>query len=218
MGKKVGVLLSGCGVFDGSEIHESVLTLLKLDQAGAEIVAVAPDVAQLKVVNHAKGEDVSESRNVLDEASRISRGDIKNVAEVKAADLDALIIPGGFGAALNLCTFAVSGPEGEVNADVKAFIKDCFDSKIPIGAMCIAPALVALALPESGLKLTIGNDPGVASGIGALGHEHVECATSDIVVDEANKIVTTPAYMTAGGIAEAFDGISKLVDEVLSIN
>ena len=127
MSKKVGVLLSGCGVFDGSEIHESVLTLLKLDQAGAKIVAIAPDMPQLKVVDHAKGEDKAETRNVLEEAARISRGNVKNAAEVKAADLDALIIPGGFGAALNLCNFAVSGPEGEVNADVQALIKDCFD-------------------------------------------------------------------------------------------
>ena len=217
MGKKVGVLLSGCGVFDGSEIHESVLTLLKLDQAGAEIIAIAPDMPQLKVVDHAKGEDKTETRNVLEEAARISRGNVKNAAEVKSADLDALIIPGGFGAALNLCNFAVSGPEGEVNADVQALIKDCFDAELPIGAMCIAPALVALSLPEAGLKLTIGSDPDVASGIGALGHEHVECATDNIVIDEENKVVTTPAYMTAGGIAEAFEGISKLVDKVLSL-
>lgn len=217
MSKKVGVLLSGCGVFDGSEIHESVLTLLKLDQAGAKIVAIAPDMPQLKVVDHAKGEDKAETRNVLEEAARISRGNVKNAAEVKAADLDALIIPGGFGAALNLCNFAVSGPEGEVNADVQALIKDCFEAKLPIGAMCIAPALVALALPEAGLKLTIGNDIGVASGIGASGNEHVECPTDDIVFDEANKVVTTPAYMTAGGIAEAFEGISKLVDKVLNL-
>ena len=181
IGKKVGVLLSGCGVFDGSEIHEAVITLLKLDQAGAEIIAIAPDIPQLKVVDHAKGEDKAESRNVLEEASRITRGNIVDVAEVKAEDLDALIIPGGFGAALNLCNFAVSGPEGEVDANVQSFIQECYKVKLPIGAMCIAPALVALSLPDAGLKLTIGNDPGVASGIGALGHDHVQCATSDIV-------------------------------------
>lgn len=217
MAKKIGVLLSGCGVFDGAEIHESVITLLKLDQADAKVTAIAPDINQLKVVNHAKGEDASESRNVLEEASRISRGEIKSVSDVKAADFDALIIPGGFGAALNLCNFAVKGPEGEVDPGVQALIKDFYDSKLPIGAMCIAPALVALSLPETGLKLTVGNDPGVASGIGALGHEHVECATSGIVTDEENKVVTTPAYMTAGGIAEAYEGISKLVYKVLSI-
>jgi enhancing lycopene biosynthesis protein 2 len=217
MNKKIGVLLSGCGVFDGSEIHEAVLTLLKLDQLGVELVAMAPDSTQLKLVNHASGEDVSGSRNVLEESARITRGKILNVKDVELSELNALIIPGGFGAALNLCNFAVAGVEGEVDEDVQKLIKNCFNAKLPIGAMCIAPALVALALPQVGLKLTIGDDTGVASGIEALGHKHVECATSDIVIDEEHKIVTTPAYMTAGGIAEAYSGISKLVDKVIEL-
>ncbi|MCM8533984.1 MAG: isoprenoid biosynthesis glyoxalase ElbB [Lentisphaeraceae bacterium] len=217
MGKKVGVLLSGCGVFDGSEIHEAVITLLKLDQAGVEVVAMAPNAPQLKVVDHVTSTDLEESRNVLKEASRISRGNIKSVSDVNIAELDALIIPGGFGAALNLCDFAVNGPEGTVDESVRNLIESVFAKKLPIGAMCIAPALVALALKDKGLKLTIGSDVGVASGIEALGHSHVNCETQDIVIDTVNKVVTTPAYMTAGGIAEAYEGISKLVDQVLEL-
>ncbi|MCM8536821.1 MAG: isoprenoid biosynthesis glyoxalase ElbB [Lentisphaeraceae bacterium] len=217
MSKKVGVLLAGCGVFDGSEIHEAVITLLKLDQAGAEVIAMAPDAPQLKVVDHSNSTDSEESRNVLTEASRISRGNITNVSDVKVDELDALVIPGGFGAALNLCDFAVNGPQGTVDKDVKSLIESVFAKKLPIGAMCIAPALVALALEGKGLQLTIGSDAGVAGGIEVLGHSHVNCETQNIVVDATNKVVTTPAYMTAAGIAEAYEGISKLVDQVLEL-
>jgi enhancing lycopene biosynthesis protein 2 len=217
MGKKIGVLLSGCGVFDGTEIHEAVITLLKLSQAGVQTIAMAPDVQQFKVVNHLSSKDTNESRNVLVESSRIVRGDIRNVNSVTANDLDALIIPGGFGAALNSCDFAIKGPNGTVNKDVLALIQSMHSSGKPIGAMCIAPALVALALKDENLQLTIGCDKGVAQGIEALGHKHVDCLTSEIVLDEKNKVVTTPAYMTATNIAEAYEGISKLVEKVLSL-
>ncbi len=217
MATKIGVLLSGCGVFDGAEIHESVITLLELDKAGAEAVCIAPDIPQLKVVNHLTNSASQEERNVLVESARISRGNINDAASVDISELDGLILPGGFGAALNHCDFALKGPDANINADVEKLINDFFAASKPIGAMCIAPAALALALKGKGLKLTIGSDPGVAGGIEALGNKHVSCAASDIVIDEANKVVTTPAYMTAGGIAEASVGISKLVKKILEM-
>jgi len=217
MSKRIAVLLSGCGVFDGAEIHESVVTLLELDKAGAEVTCMAPDITQHKVVNHLTNSELDESRNVLVESARIARGDIMNISSAKVEDFDALILPGGFGAALNNCDFAINGPNGDVNSDVAKLIQDFHGAKKPIGAMCIAPALVAMALKSKNIQLTIGSDEGVAGGIGALGNVHVNCATEDILVDAENKVVTTPAYMTAGGIAQAAEGISKLVKKVLDL-
>ena len=217
MSKKIAVLLSGCGVFDGAEIHESVVTLLELDKAGADVTCMAPDINQHKVVNHLTNTESNESRNVLVESARIARGEIINISSVNAEDFDALILPGGFGAALNNCDFAINGPEGDVNADVAKLVQSFHSSAKPIGAMCIAPALVAMALKGQGVKLTIGSDEGVAGGINALGNTHVDCSTENIVIDENHKIVTTPAYMTAGGIAQAAEGISKLVKKILDL-
>lgn len=217
MAVKIGILLSGCGVFDGAEIHESVITLLELDKAGAQVTCMAPDIDQHKVVNHLSNSDSEESRNVLVESARISRGEIVNVKEVDVDLLDALIIPGGFGAALNNCNFALQGPEGEVNKEVLAVVQKFYESKKPIGAMCIAPALLSMALKGQNISLTIGNDEAVAGGINALGNIHVNCSTEDIVVDEAHKIVTTPAYMTAESISKAAVGIEKLVKKILEL-
>ena len=217
MSKKVAVLLSGCGVFDGAEIHESVVTLLELDKAGAEVTCMAPDIDQHKVVNHLTNSGSNESRNVLVESARIARGEIINISSASAEEFDALILPGGFGAALNNCDFAVNGPDGQVNSDVEKFVQSFHSAGKPIGAMCIAPALVAMSLQGREIKLTIGSDEGVAGGIQALGNEHVICKTEDIVTDEEHKVVTTPAYMTAGGIAQAAEGISKLVKKILDL-
>ncbi|MCM8542288.1 MAG: isoprenoid biosynthesis glyoxalase ElbB [Lentisphaeraceae bacterium] len=217
MAAKIGVLLSGCGVFDGSEIYESVITLLELDKSGAEVTCMAPDIDQLKVVNHLSSSDSQETRNVLVESARVARGEISNVNEVDVDSLDALILPGGFGAALNNCNFAVAGPDGEVNAGVASVVQKFFDAKKPIGAMCIAPTLLALVLKGKGIKLTIGSDEGVAAGINATGNIHVNSSTADIVVDEYHKVVTTPAYMTAGSISEAAIGIEKLVKKILEL-
>lgn len=217
MGKKVAVVLSGCGVFDGAEIYESVITLLELDKAGAEVTCLAPDIDQHKVVNHLTNTESDEKRNVLVESARVARGQIFNIQGAKAADFDALILPGGFGAALNNCTFALAGPDGEVNKDVAALVKDFYKSGKPIGAMCIAPTLLALTLKGEKVKLTIGSDEGVAGGIEALGNVHVDCTTEEIAVDEEHKIVTTPAYMTAGSISEASVGITKLVKKILEL-
>lgn len=217
MAAKIGVLLSGCGVFDGAEIHESVITLLELDKAGAEVTCMAPNIKQHKVVNHLTNSDEEASRNVLVESARIARGQIIDIKEVDVETLDALILPGGFGAALNNCNFALQGPEGEVNAEVAELVNKFYDSQKPIGAMCIAPALVAMALKDRNVKLTIGSDEGVAGGINALGNIHVECSTEDIVVDEAQKVVSTPAYMTATSISSAAIGIEKLVKKILEL-
>ena len=217
-GKKVGVVLSGCGVYDGAEIHESVITLLALDKAGVNIICMAPDVPQMHVVNHLKGEPAAgENRNVLIESARIARGEIKNMKDVKAADLDALVFPGGFGAAKNLCTFAVDGVDCKVNPEVERLVREMHRAKKPIGFICIAPAMAAKILGSHQPKLTIGSDRGTAEAIEKMGGRHVECKVDKAVVDEANKIVSTPAYMLGPTIAHVAKGIEKCVEEVLKM-
>ena len=217
MSIKVAVLLAGCGVSDGAEIHESVITLLALDQNGAEAVCVAPNIDQHVVVNHLTNEKQAEKRNVVVESARIARGQVTDVNDVNVDDLDALIITGGFGAALNHCSFAVDGPDCQVDAGVEKLIKAFYSAQKPIGAMCIAPALLAKVLTDEQLLLTIGSDEGTADAIEALGHSHVETKVGEVVIDEGHKIVSTPAYMLAGGIAEAGNGINALVEEVLEL-
>lgn len=219
MAKKVGVLLSGCGFLDGAEIHEAVLTLLALDQKGARAVCCAPDVPQAGVVDHLTKKPAAERRNVLNEAARIARGEIQDVAAVRASDLDALLIPGGFGAAQNLCDFAQRGAECSAHAAVEKLIGDMLAAKKPIGAICIAPALLARIAGKRGLhaKLTIGNDTGTAAAIGKMGCTHENCAVTEFALDEKNKIVSTPAYMLGPGPAAVFEGIRKTVDRVLAM-
>ena len=198
--KKVGVLLSGCGFLDGCEIHESVLTLLYLDQKGAEIICMAPDIPQAHVINHLTQQEMEETRNVLVESARIARSNIRNIKDVKVDDIDALIIPGGFGAAKNLSDFAFKGPEGAVNPDVKKLIEEIVSKGKPIGALCIAPATVGMALKEKAPEVTIGNHEETIGALKAMGVKHRVCAVDEITVDEKNKIVTTPAYMIGPGI------------------
>lgn len=212
--KKVGVVLSGCGVYDGAEIHESVLTLLALAKRGAEAVCFAPDKNQVDVINHLSGEPMSETRNVLIEAARIARGSIFPLAQANADELDALIVPGGFGAAKNLSTFASQGSECHVDSALQALAQRMHALGKPLGFMCIAPAMLPKIF-DFPLRLTIGTDIDTAEEIEEMGGEHVPCPVDDIVVDEDNKIVTTPAYMVAQNIAEAATGIDKLVDRVL---
>lgn len=214
---KIGVLLSGCGVNDGSEIHEAVITLLTLDRAGAETVCMAPDVDQLDVVNHLTGEATGEKRNVLVESARIARGNIKDINKVQAADIDGLIIPGGFGAAKNLSNFAVKGKDAVVNEDVKRLLNDMVSAGKPVGAICIAPATLAKALERKNPEVTIGNDIGTANAIEAMGGRHKECSVDMIHVDSNNKLVTTPAYMLGPGIKDVAVGIEKLVNKVLEL-
>lgn len=216
---KVGVVLSGCGVYDGSEIHEAVITLLTLDRAGAEVLCMAPDMEQ-KVVNHLTGEQVDgATRNVLEESARIARGNISNIADVKAADIDALILPGGFGAAKNLCTFAFRGTDCEVHPEVARLVRDIVAAKKPLAAICIAPALVSKVLGDDKLahQLTIGTDEETAQALTAMGSEHISCPVRELVVDKKNKLVSTPAYMLANRISEAADGIEKTVRTILEM-
>lgn len=214
---KVGVILSGCGVYDGSEIHEAVIALLALNRAGADVVIMAPNMEQA-VVNHLTGEPVTgASRNVLVESARIARGQISDIATVNAADIDALFIPGGFGAAKNLCDFAVRGPDCEVHPAVAKLIRDIVAAKKPLAAVCIAPALLARVLGADGLnpQVTIGTDTATAGAVTAMGATHVPCPVNEFVVDKKNQLITSPAYMLAGSISEAAKGIEKTVQELL---
>ncbi|CAI1756568.1 isoprenoid biosynthesis glyoxalase ElbB [Serratia sp. TSA_198.1] len=214
--KNVGVVLSGCGVYDGAEIHEAVLTLLALDRAGAQAVCFAPDKSQLHVINHLTGDEMPEERNVLVESARIARGKIRPLSQADAGQLDALIVPGGFGAAKNLSSFASEGAECWIDKDLAKLTQQMYKANKPIGFMCIAPALLPKLLDQQ-VRLTIGNDPDLGEVIDAMGGEPVICPVDDIVVDIENKVVTTPAYMLAKSIGEAADGIDKLVSRVLDL-
>jgi len=218
MTKKVAVLLSGCGYLDGAEIRESVLTLLALDEQEAEVEIFAPDQTQHHTINHHNGNEENGPRNILAEAGRIARGKVSPLKDASAADFDALIIPGGFGVAKNLCDFAFKGSEAKALADVKNLIESFYDLKKPIGAICIAPALVALCLGEKKVSLTIGNDKETALEIEKTGAKHLECPVNEARVDESNKIVSTPAYMFDDApLAEINKGIKDCVSKTLSL-
>ncbi|UVM61258.1 MULTISPECIES: isoprenoid biosynthesis glyoxalase ElbB [Pseudomonas] len=216
MSKKIAVILSGCGVYDGAEIYESVITLLRLDQRGAHVQCFAPNIAQLHVINHLTGEEMPESRNVLVESARIARGNVKDLREAKAEDFDALIIPGGFGSAKNLSNFAVEGAGCTVQPEVLALTEAFAEAGKPVGLICISPALAA-KIYGPGVVCTIGNDVDTAAAVTKMGGTHEECAVTDIVEDRARKLVSTPAYMLAQNISEAASGINKLVDRVLEL-
>lgn len=217
---KVAVLLAGCGHLDGAEVREAVLTLLALDQHGAAFQCIAPDDWQHHVVDHRTGQPVEgERRNILAESSRIARvGQCLALAQAKAGDYDALIMPGGYGVAKNHCTFAFKGTAADVRPDVLAFVNAFFSAKKPVGAICIAPALVALCLHgKAHAALTLGNDPGCASAMNELGARHQDRPTArEIVVDEELKLVTTPAYMfDDAALSDVWVGIERCVAEVL---
>jgi len=221
---QVGILLSGCGVFDGAEVYESVITLLALDRAGVEARCFAPNVDQMHVVNHLTGDVVEgESRNVLVEAARMCRGQIEDVANASAEGLDALIIPGGFGAAKNLCNFAVVGADCAVQPDVTRLVLAMLGAKKPVGAICIAPAMIAAILRDAGLSSSVtiglgrGDDAASAAAIEAMGITHLACPVDEYREDEKLGLVTTPAYMEAGRISEAAAGIEKLVARVIEL-
>jgi len=215
--KKIGVVLSGCGVYDGSEIHEAVLTLLAIDRQGCEAVCMAPAV-DVSVINHLTTAETGEKRSVLVESARIARGAIHDIKEVQVADLDAIIFPGGFGAAKNLCDFAVKGAAAHVNPDVARLLKGMAAAGKPIGAVCIAPALIAAVLgKEYSPTVTIGDDAGTAAEIEKTGAKHQKCRVTEVVVDRKNKLVTSPAYMLANRISEVAEGIDRCVKEVVML-
>ena len=213
--KKIAVILSGCGVYDGAEIHESVLALLALDRQGAEYQCFAPDIAQYHVINHLTGDEMLEARNVLVEAARIARGNIKPLSEFDAAAFDALLLPGGFGAAKNLSTLAIDGPDCTVNADVSNAVNAMANADKPIGALCIAPAVLAKIL--KGAKVTIGSDEGTIGAIEAMGGTHQKTTHAEVVVDQQHKLVTSPCYMLDASISQIAEGADNTVRELLKL-
>lgn len=217
--KTVGVVLSGCGFLDGAEIYESVLTLLFLDRAGVKVQCLAPDMPQMHVVNHLTQQPTDESRNVLVEAARVARGNIAPLADEWVDRLDAVIFPGGYGAAKNHCDFAVKGQDCTLNPAVESFISKVVSSGKPIGLICISPVVLARALKgkDKHPTLTVGGASAAAEAVEAFGSTHVVCPVTERVVDHEHKIVTTPAYMYDTSIADAAVGIEKLVQEVLSM-
>ncbi|MFC7369594.1 MULTISPECIES: isoprenoid biosynthesis glyoxalase ElbB [Vreelandella] len=214
MTKQVAIVLAGCGVFDGSEIYETTLTMLRLDQLGISYRCFAPDIAQHHVINHlTQAPAEGESRNVLQESARLARGDISPITELEADKFDAVIVPGGFGVAKNLSDFAIQGDSMQVLDSLKEVLAGFKEEAKPIGLMCISPVMVPRLLGE-GIAVTVGNDPGVSGAISAMGGLHRSCAVEDIVVDHEHRVVTTPAYMLATRISEAATGIFKLVDRI----
>lgn len=219
MAKRVGVILSGCGVHDGSEIHEAVAILTALDQQGATAICMAPNIPQSEVINHLHREPEAGSRNVLAESARIARGKIKDLANVRADELDALILPGGFGAVKNLSTFAAHGAACRVETHVANLMLAMHQAGKPIGLACIAPALAAAVFGSKALNplLTIGTDHATAQTLEQMGARHRACPVTEIVVDQPNKLVSTPCYMLAKGPWEVFQGAQKLVEAVLKM-
>lgn len=214
--KKIAVVLAGNGVYDGAEIHEAVLTLLAIARQGAQYQCFAPDIEQAQVVNHLTGKVMPEKRNVLVEAARIARGNIKPLSAYKAEDFDALIFPGGFGVAKNLCTFAFDGIKCKVNPDVEKAVRATAVAEKPIGALCISPVLMAKILTE--VEVTIGDDEATADAIENLGATHINATHGEIVVDEKYKLVTTPCYMLDATIDQIADGAENLVKKIIALS
>lgn len=224
---KIGVLLSGCGVFDGTEIHEAVLTLLAIQEAGHEYVCIAPDVDQHHVINHTNGEEMNEKRNVFVESSRIARGEITKLSDIDPADIDALVLPGGFGAAKNLTTWAFKGPESEILPEVKLLLVNLVNIGKPICALCVTPTVVAKAFEDSDIhpQLTLGNTEqdseydiqGFSDGLAAVGVQPVMKTADDILVDAANKIVSAPCYMMKTDVVGIRNNTQKAIQQMLDL-
>ncbi len=217
MSKKFAVVLSGCGVYDGSEIHEATMTLLAIVKNGGKYDIFAPNIEQHHVINHITGEVMNEKRNVLIESARIARGKIYDLKDFKAKNYDSIIFPGGFGAAKNLSSFAFDGDKLIVNEEVTRVIKESYKNKLPIGALCIAPVVIAKVIKNT--KVTIGNDPGTAEAIKNIGGENkITNNSRDIVMDKKNKIITTPCYMISDANIEDLEkGANNLVKAILEI-
>lgn len=214
--KKVAVILSGCGVYDGSEIHEAVLTLQAIERHGASWHCFAPNVEQRQVINHINGELMSESRNVLVESARIARGHISDVVELSAQDYDAIALPGGFGMAKNITDFAIQGANCQLNDDVATACRDFATTGKPAGYICISPHIIPMIYPH-GVEGTIGNDTDTAAGFTALGGQHIDCPVEDYVLDQTNNVLSTPAYMLASSVSEAATGIDRLVKKLVEL-
>ncbi len=211
--KKFAVVLSGCGVFDGAEIHEATLSMYAIAKAGSSYDIFAPDINQHHVINHLNGEEMQEKRNVLVESARIARGAIKNLKELNSEDYDVLFFPGGFGVAKNLCTIAFDGPDAAVNGDVAEAVQSFYEADKPIAALCIAPAMIARILP--GVTVTIGQDEGTITAIEAMGGKHINTDHEQVIVDKEHKIYTTPCYMLDANILQIGKGAENIVAKVL---
>ena len=215
MSKKVAVILSGCGNKDGAEIHESVLSLWAINKHGAEYQCFAPDIPQHHVLNFITGQEMNEERNVLVESARIARGNIKNLADYRADDFDALVIPGGLGVAKNLSTFAFDGPHCYINEEMERAVSETAAQGKPIGALCIAPAIIAKILGN--VTVTIGHDAGTEAALAQMGATHSETTHGEIVIDRGKKIVTTPCYMLDARVDQIGEGAENLVMAVLEM-
>lgn len=214
---RVAVVLSGCGYLDGAEIQEAVFTLLFLDRAGAEVSCFAPDKEQMHVVDHRSGDVTGDKRNVLTESARIARGKIEDLKHAKMADFDALVMPGGFGAAKNLSNFAVAAADADVDPELLRVIGEAVKDDKPIVAICISPAVLAAALKKVGSEatLTIGHDAGTAGAIEKLGSHHQDCPVDRMVVDEEHRVISTPAYMLGPGPKGVAAGIEQSIDQLM---
>lgn len=211
--KKFAVILAGCGVYDGAEIHEATLSMYAIMKNGAEYKIFAPDIKQHHVINHITGEEMNEDRNVLIESARIARGQISPLSAFKPEDFDAILFPGGFGAAKSLSNFAFKGAEAKVDIQVKKAIQDMHLTKKPIGALCISPALIALSLDK--LEMTIGNDKATAEALSNLGVHHIETSHGDVIHDKLNNVFTTPCYMLDANILDIAQGAESIIEAMM---
>ncbi|MEI6696053.1 MAG: isoprenoid biosynthesis glyoxalase ElbB [Bacteroidota bacterium] len=211
--KKFAVVLSGCGVYDGTEIHEAVLTLLAIVKNGGRYQIFAPDIEQHHVINHFTGKETEEKRNVLVESARIARGKILALSSFDNTHFDALIFPGGFGCAKNLCTFAFDAADCTVNKDVEKAVKDMVSANKPIGALCIAPVILAKIVKN--IALTIGNDEQTALKIEKMGGHHLNSQHAEVIRDANLKIFTTPCYMLDASIAQIAEGAENIVKAMM---
>jgi len=216
MAPRVVVVLSGCGVFDGTEIQEAVITLLTFSEEGATVQCAAPEL-DFDVVDHAAGQPTDQRRSTLVESARIARGAIVPLADIQADDYDALFFPGGFGAAKNLTSFAFDGADCSIEPQVERVVQAFHAAGKPIGAVCIAPAVIARALGSYSPKLTIGNDPDTAGALQALGAEHHVRPVTDCLVDPANKLVSAPAFMLDAPLHDVARGIAAAVRATLAL-
>jgi enhancing lycopene biosynthesis protein 2 len=213
--KKFAVVLSGCGVYDGAEIHEATLSLLAIAKKGCSYEIFAPDVKQHHVVNHITGEEMEETRNVLVESARIARGNIRNLKQFNPASFDALLFPGGFGAAKNLSTWAFEGADSSILPEVEEAITGMFALKKPLGALCISPVLMAKIFGE--VHLTIGDDESTIDALESLGTKHVYATHGEVVLDPDHNLVTTPCYMLDATIDQIAEGANNLVDAMIKM-
>ncbi|NLE63800.1 MAG: isoprenoid biosynthesis glyoxalase ElbB [Bacteroidales bacterium] len=211
--KRFAIILCGCGNKDGSEIHESVMTMLAIDKKGALYEIFAPDIEQYHIINHLNGKEMQEKRNVLIESARIARGNIKELSKLKVKDFDAIVFPGGYGVAKNLFTYAVDGIKAKTLPDVERVIKEAHAAAKPIGALCISPVLIAKVLGN--ITVTIGQDKKTADDIMKMGANHINAIQTDVVSDRKNKIFTTPCYMLDASIADIAEGAENLIDAML---